>query len=97
VCADVVAPGCNTAAAASRRLQGPPDTSSARSSLPLSRTSSHDGDGLGVPPHFSFGRVRPESSSRTETAPSATKQKPTVLRLIVFDCGDQALREFVGA
>ena len=24
-------------------------------------------------------------------------EKPTVLRLIVFDCGDQALREFVGA
>jgi hypothetical protein len=42
----------------------------ARTSLLVSRTSSHDGDGLGVPPHLSFGRARPESSSRTETAPS---------------------------
>ena len=46
-----------------------------RTSLLVSRTSSHDGDGLVVPRHFSFGRARPESSSRTETAPSATMQK----------------------
>jgi hypothetical protein len=53
---------------------GPAGARASLSSLLLARTRSHDGDGLGVPPHFSFGRVRPESSSRTETAPSATKQ-----------------------
>jgi hypothetical protein len=37
------------------------------------------------------------SSSPAEAAAWATNQKPTVLRLIVIDRGDQALREFVGA
>jgi hypothetical protein len=47
-----------------------------RLSLLHPRTSSHVGGGWGVPPYFSFARVRPESSSGTETAPSATMQKP---------------------
>jgi class 3 adenylate cyclase len=66
---------CNPAAAASRRLQGPPDTSSARSSLPLSRTGGRVDRRAGGPPHFCSGSTATWSSSAVPVTASATMQK----------------------
>jgi hypothetical protein len=66
---------CNPAAAASRRLQGPPDTSSARSSPPF-----HEPRGISSTTTRSrlasaSGLASRQSTSRSIVAPMATKQK----------------------